>query len=343
MSSPTSIVPPQGHVLVTGVNGFIGSHIADGLLKLGYRVRGTVRSASKADWVQELMAQRHPSANFETVIVSDMTVPGAFTEAIKGVDGIAHVAGDMSFHPDPNKVITPIVKAVRDLLQTAARETSVKRFVFTSSDRAISSAINGKEATLDDTMWNEAAVERAWRPAPFEQDRTWDVYEALKTQTEQEVWKFSREEKPAFVVNSVLPTFNVGVILHAEQQGSTAKWIMDFWNDPSHSGPLQDFGASWFIDVDDTALLHIAGLTQEDVKDERLLGFASPFNFNSWLDVFRQLDSGKSWPANDSKQEKNLCRVDTTREVNLLKRFGRSGWTSIHDSVQKEVLESNCS
>jgi nucleoside-diphosphate-sugar epimerase len=340
MSSPTSIVPPQGLVLVTGVNGFIGSHIADNLLKLGYRVRGTVRSTSKADWMQELMAKRHPSAYFEIAIVSEMTAPGAFAEAIKGVHGIVHVAGDMSFGSDPNKVITPMVKTVRSLLQTAANEPSVKRFVFTSSDRAISSVLNGKEVTIDSTIWNEAAVQRAWRPAPFELDRIWDVYEALKTQTEQEVWKFSREEKPTFVVNSVLPTFNVGPILHAKQQGSTAKWIMDFWNDPGHSEPLRNFGASWFIDVEDTALLHIAGLTQEDVKDERLLGFASPFNFNSWLEAFRQLDSHKSWPADDPKQEQNLCKVDTTREVDLLKRFGRNGWTSLYESVRKEILES---
>lgn len=35
-------IAPGSLTLVTGVNGFIGSHIADQLLSLGYRVRGTV-------------------------------------------------------------------------------------------------------------------------------------------------------------------------------------------------------------------------------------------------------------------------------------------------------------
>ena len=329
-------------MLVTGVNGFIGSHIANGLLRLGHRVRGVVRSADKAAWVKEAMAERHPSAIFEAVLVPDVTAPGAWDEVVKGVDGIVHVAGDMSFGADPNKAITPMIKGVRNLLQAAAncKEPPVKRFVFTSSNRAIYNPIFGKEFTIDSTMWNTSAVEHAWRPAPYEEDRVWDVYSALKTQCEQEIWKFAREEKPGFVLNSVLPCFVVGPIFHPKQPGSTGKWVMDFWKDPGHYEPLQHFGPSWFVDVEDTALLHIAALTQEDVKNERLLGFADTFNFNSWVSVFRQLDPSRPWPADDSAQEQDLSKAETTREVGLLKRFGQTGWTSFHDSVRKNCLES---
>jgi nucleoside-diphosphate-sugar epimerase len=41
-------IPKGSTVLVTGVNGYIGSHVADQLLLAGYRVRGTTREASKA-------------------------------------------------------------------------------------------------------------------------------------------------------------------------------------------------------------------------------------------------------------------------------------------------------
>ncbi|RSL70394.1 hypothetical protein CEP51_012199 [Fusarium floridanum] len=340
MSSSKFIVPPQGLVLVTGVNGFIGSHIANNLLNLGYRVRGTVRDSDKAGWITEAMQELNPSGHFEVVIVPDVTASDAWSEVVQGVDGIVHVATDMSFDANPNKVITPMVQGVRNLLVAAASEITVKRFVFTSSDRAISNAINGKEVTLDSSMWNESAVASAWRPPPYEADRVWDVYAALKTQSEQEIWAFAKTENPKFIINSVLPCFNVGPILHPKQPGSTGKWVRDFWKDPSHYKDLQQFGASWYIDVEDTALLHIAALTQEDVKSERLLGFAGPFNFNSWLAMFRQLDPLKPWPADDPSQEYNLCKVDTGREVELLKRFGRSGWTSFHESVRKNCLES---
>ncbi len=46
MSAPA--IPKDSLVLVTGVNGYIASHIADQFLEAGYRVRGTARSASKA-------------------------------------------------------------------------------------------------------------------------------------------------------------------------------------------------------------------------------------------------------------------------------------------------------
>ncbi|KAJ3456624.1 hypothetical protein MRS44_016647 [Fusarium solani] len=340
MSSSQSIVPPQGLVLVTGVNGFIGSHIANNLLGLGYQVRGTVRSTDKAAWITEAMQERNPSSHFEVAIVPDVTAPDAWGKVVQGVDGIVHVATDMSFDADPNKVITPMIHGVRNLLVAAASEPTIKRFVFTSSDRAISNAINDKEVTLDSSMWNDSAVKNAWRPPPYEADRAWDVYAALKTQSEQEIWAFAKAENPKFIINSVLPCFNVGQILHPKQPGSTGKWVRDFWRDPDHYNDLQQFGASWYINVEDTALLHVAALIQEDVKGERLLGFAGPFNFNSWLDVFRQLDPAKPWPADDPSQEHNLCKVDTRREVQLLKRFGRSGWTSFYESARRNCLES---
>ncbi|KAM0425863.1 hypothetical protein ACHAPT_008801 [Fusarium lateritium] len=340
MSSAPTVVPPQGLVLVTGVNGFIGSHIANHLLSLGYRVRGTVRSADKAAWITEVMDERNSSGHFEVVLVPDVTAAGAWSKAVQNVDGIVHVATDMSFDADPNKVIIPMIQGVRNLLLAAASEPTVKRFVFTSSDRAISNVINGKEVTLDSTMWNDSAVERAWRPPPYEADRVWDVYGALKTQSEEGIWAFAEAKKPNFVINSVLPSFNIGPILHPKQPGSTGKWVRDFWKDLGHYEDLQQFGASWYIDVEDTALLHVAALTQEDVRGERLLGFAGPFNFNSLLAAFRELDPAKSWPSDDASQEHNLCRVDTGREVELLGRFGRSGWTSFYESVTKNCLES---
>ncbi|KAJ4248664.1 hypothetical protein NW757_008313 [Fusarium falciforme] len=340
MSSTQSIFPPQGLVLVTGVNGFIGSHIANNLLTLGYRVRGTVRSPDKETWIREAMQERDPLGYFEVAIVPDVTAPDAWGEVVQEVDGIVHVATDMSFDADPNKVITPMVRGVRNLLVAAASEPTVKRFVFTSSDRAISNVINGKEVSLDSSMWNDSAVESAWRQPPYEADRVWDVYAALKTQSEKEIWAFAKTENPKFIINSVLPCFDIGPILHPKQPGSTGKWVQDFWRDPGHYQDLQQFGASWYINVEDTAVLHVAALTQEDIKGERLLGFAGPFNFNSWLDTFRQLDPAKAWPADDPSQEHNLCKVDTGREVELLKRFGRSGWTSFYESVRQNCLES---
>lgn len=63
MSTPSAI--PQGStVLVTGVNGFVGSHVADQLLLAGYKVRGTARDATKTKWAQDLFDKKYGTEVF---------------------------------------------------------------------------------------------------------------------------------------------------------------------------------------------------------------------------------------------------------------------------------------
>ena len=87
MSSPIidySIIPKDALILVTGVTGLIGSHVADQCLQSGFRVRGTARNTKKAAWVKELFEQSYGQGRFEEVVVDDMSADGAFDEAVKG-------------------------------------------------------------------------------------------------------------------------------------------------------------------------------------------------------------------------------------------------------------------
>lgn len=83
--STHSAIPEGSTVLVTGVNGYIGSHVADQFLLAGYKVRGTARDASKANRMQELFDKKYGPGKFEGVVVQDMSAEGAYDEAIKGV------------------------------------------------------------------------------------------------------------------------------------------------------------------------------------------------------------------------------------------------------------------
>ncbi len=75
---------PGSLILVTGINGYIASHIADQLMSLGYRVRGTARDQAKIDMIGETLRRRNPSASFEGIVLEDVTKKEAFTEAVKG-------------------------------------------------------------------------------------------------------------------------------------------------------------------------------------------------------------------------------------------------------------------
>jgi len=341
MALDSSIVPPGGLVLVTGVTGLIGSYVASGLLGLGYRVRGTVRSSDNAAWVTQAMTERHQSADFEAIIIPDQHASGAWDGILKDIDGIVHLAGDTTFNPDPNKVITPFEAGLRRFLQAAnSKESSVKRFVLTSSNQAALERTFGKEFLINESMWNEEAIEKAWRPPPYEEERGFDVYSALKTQTERAMWRFSHEEHPKFVVNSVLPSYTIGAIFHEKQAGFTAKLVLDAFKDPARNTFLKGFGATYFCYVEDVALLHIGALTQGQVKNKRLFGFGGAINYNSWLSAFRKIDPTRTWPQDDPGQQHDLSKIDGKAELDVLKRFGKSGWTGFDESVRKVCLES---
>lgn len=226
-----SAIPEGSTVLITGVNGYIGSHTADQLLSRGYKVRGTVRDASRSQWAQKFFDEKYGKGRFELAVVAQISAEGAFDEAVKGipapfdfcpvcaqagstvssgVSGIVHVASDVSFSPDPNVVVAPAVASTVSIFTSANKEPSVKRVVYTSSSSAAAPTIPNTpfEVTVD--SWNDKASEIAWAPPPHTPDRAFAVYAASKLEAEKACWKFMEEKKPAFEFNAVLPSGNYG-------------------------------------------------------------------------------------------------------------------------------------
>ncbi len=82
-------------VLVTGANGYLATWVVKKYLEAGYSVRGTVRSSSKSAFLNDRFA--HYGDRFELAVVEDITKDGAFDEAVKDVDAIAHTASPFHF------------------------------------------------------------------------------------------------------------------------------------------------------------------------------------------------------------------------------------------------------
>jgi len=226
---------------------------------------------------------------------------------------------------------------------SAAAEPSVKRFVYTSSSTAAVKAVCNKRFTVDSNSWNDEDIEAAHKPPPYE-GRGYTVYSASKAEAEKAVWEFVKEQKPSFVTNSILPNCNFGEIF-VEGQGSTGgflKEIYEAYGKPVHDGfSWRMLSPQWFVDVRDTAPLHVAALIFPDVKNERIFAFAESFNYDDIFKIIEEVRPGHKLPENSQNpDDRDLSEMsEKPRAEELLKRLGRSGFTSLHDTV-KEVIEA---
>lgn len=262
----------------------------------------------------------------------------ADTVLLLGCAGVAHVASNLTFDSNPNAVIPEVLAGMKNTLRAAAKHASVKRFVYTSSSTAATAPKPNKRFHVDADTWNEEQVEQAWAPPPYNADRSWAVYGASKTQAERECWRFVREEKPSFVLSTVLPNCNIGRIMSKEQPASTAGWFKKLWegDEGTKQMLMKEIPPQYYINVRDTALLHVAALVEEDVRGERLFAFAGPFNYDMVAEAMNKMGVPNELELVGGMAE-DLSTVDTKRPEELLKRYGRSGFTGLEESLRENV------
>lgn len=329
MATPQPTLPKGSLILVTGASGYIASHIIREALSMGYRVRGVSRSNEKLEKTKALFK----SPNYETAVVADMTADNSFDEAVKGVDGVIHVASVLSMSPDPNEVIPQTIAGVVNVLKSAMKEESVKRVVYTSSSVAATLPTPGEEKVINKDTWNDFAIKLAWSPPPYDEDRAYAVYGASKTEAERAVWKFVAEEKPSFGVNCVLPYANFGRILLSP--GPTGFWIPGLVNGKA---PVE-FPPQWMIDVIDDARVHLAALLDPDLANERIIAFAHPYNFNTLIQATQKVRPDLKLAFTHVDQGEDIMKPDNKLGAELLRKwFNQDGYKTLDQTV-KENLE----
>lgn len=254
--------------------------------------------------------------------------------------GIIHTVGIINFSPDPNEVVPPTVAIATGVLEAALSFPSIRRVVFTSSSVAIAFPNPNVVFPVNSSVFNDAAVEAAWAPPPYNQDRAFATYAASKVEAERAIAKFVAEKHPTYKVNLVLPNTTLGEILQPEHQdGSTSGLVTGLYKGEENLW-TQLIGPQWFVDVKDIARLHVAALLVPGVDGERLLGYATPFNKTAVLQALRKLEPGKTF-ANDPEGEgTDISQVDNKRSEELIRKVkSGQGWTGLEESV-KEVLKS---
>lgn len=323
---------PRGSlILVTGATGYIASHIIQEALNLGYRVRGTLRTQEKA----KLATTVFDSPLFTAHVIEDLTNDSDLDQAVLNCRGIIHTASNTSLSPDPNAVIPKTVAIATLLLKAAKRSSACQRFVFTSSASAAAIPTPDTPCKIDKTSWNDESIETAWASkAPYKPDGFYHVYAASKAEAEKAVWKFVEEEKPNFVVNTIVPNTNIGRVLFKPPTSSASFTIACL------NGKL-NFGvhAQWFINVDDNARIHLAALLDKTVKNERIFAYAQPFHWNDLLEAVRKVrPHAKTLPDPLPPNDRDLSEVDNHLGESLLQKwFNQTGYKTLEESVRENL------
>ena len=129
------------NILITGADGFIGSHLAEFLVENGYNVRAFVyyNSFNSYGWLDTISYKTKRKIEF---FPGDIRDPNGVREAMKGVDIVFHLAAliaiPFSYH-SPDSYIDTNVKGTLNILQ-AARDNNVKRVLVTSTSEVYGTA-----------------------------------------------------------------------------------------------------------------------------------------------------------------------------------------------------------
>ena len=128
-------------ILITGADGFIGSHLTETLVREGYDVRAFVfyNSFNSYGWLDSCADD--VKGKFE-VFAGDIRDPFGVKEAMKNCDVVLHLASLIAIpfsYNSPDSYVDTNIKGTLNILQ-AARELQVKRVIITSTSEVYGTA-----------------------------------------------------------------------------------------------------------------------------------------------------------------------------------------------------------
>ncbi|KAM5533787.1 hypothetical protein V8D89_012562 [Ganoderma adspersum] len=314
----------SGKVLVTGANGFIAGWIVKDLLDHGFAVRGTVRSAAKADALREALATYGDLLQF--VVVEDITESGAFNEAVQGIDVIIHTASPahISAH-DPDELIRPAVLGTTGILHSASLPaSSIKRVIVLSSLPAVVDT-GGTPApgTYTEADWNEQdVVEVRELGAAASQP---GKYRASKVLAERAAWDLFAEGRKSGTIGwdlvTLCPPWVFGPVLGARLPKDLCLSVK-MWYELAvkEEGEIPEWTKANWTDVRDLAAATRLALTKPEAGGERFIICAGPSVWRHWVSVARRILK-KSTPeevVEEVSAAAHDVRIDNTKSREVL-------------------------
>lgn len=241
--------------LVTGATGFVGAHVVRALTQDGHTARALHRKSSRLDALAGL--------EYESAL-GDVTDLDALRVASEGCDWVFHVAAVADYwRADRNYMHEVNVEGTRRVLQ-AARETGVRRVVFTSSAAAV--------GFHNDRPANERD--------PFNLPPDRFPYGYSKAQAEIVALEAAQAGQEVVIVNPVV------VMGPGDLNVISGDFVLKIrrlqWTVPVPPGGVA------VIDVRDVARMHLAAAQQGRVGERYILGTAN-YTFADWFRLIAEV------------------------------------------------------
>jgi len=239
---------PKAHapitVLVTGVSGYIGAHVAKQAVEAGFTVKGSVRSHTHDEMLKAVLPD---------VELVELDLRGSveeFAACFKGSRYICHVASPFPGGQVTTEEMKAAVEGTKKVV-AAAKLAGVEKLVVTSSVAAVSANREDKGNTRDNPFTPED-----WTNL----EGLTSSYSESKTKAEQAARALAAEE-PTLKLITVHPSYVQGPMLLPRTPTSAAMGKRILEGDMPAVAPI---GMS-VCHVSDVAAAHVAAMSSTDV------------------------------------------------------------------------------
>jgi len=261
-------------ILITGVSGYIASHVAFRLLEKGYAVRGTVRNKDKGQTVVDALTAHGADVSNLELVEANLSSDAGWADIVKDCRFIQHIASPMPLEPPSERegLVAEARAGTQRVLENGL-SAGAERIIMTSSIAAmIGQAGRKNKMIFGESDWSDPD----WKPLP--------AYPVSKTRAELSAWAYVEAQN----LKNRLTTINPGLVLGPDTFGNAGASLEVVASLLNGDFPMAPKVAFPIVDVRDVAAIHVAAMTTNNTGGRRLIAASNTLSFVEIANILRE-------------------------------------------------------